>query len=276
VSVAAAAERQAEPVAARSADEVVDVASTVPVWADDRSCQGGKVASEAGRRTQGIRPSEPLSAERIADAAIRIVDAHGVAALTAPAVADQLGVTKTAVRWHVGDRQALTALVGATWMERLVPPPDDVSWHLWLRMFAYAYRTAAHRQPGVARLVAAGLSNGPVTYAIPNAVLVQLERSGLSQDVIVHAYNAVIAVTIGFVDLELHGTDAAVHRSLATVDAELYPAIGRNADLLGRGALGLAWTPGTSGLEGSFEFLVELTIGGLEGLIRSRRPIQPA
>jgi AcrR family transcriptional regulator len=66
------------------------------------------------KRARG--PTKPaktrdLDSNKIADAALALVDAHGVAGFTMRAVAEALGVTPMALYHHVPDKAALAALV---------------------------------------------------------------------------------------------------------------------------------------------------------------------
>jgi AcrR family transcriptional regulator len=56
----------------------------------------------AGESTRGA-----ISADRIVEAALEIVDQSGVDVLTMRALAARLGVAVTAIYWHVGDKEAL-------------------------------------------------------------------------------------------------------------------------------------------------------------------------
>ena len=53
----------------------------------------------------------PVSAERIVDTALEIVDRDGPEGLTMRALAAKLGVAVTAIYWHVGDKEALLAAI---------------------------------------------------------------------------------------------------------------------------------------------------------------------
>jgi AcrR family transcriptional regulator len=81
-----------------------------------------------------------LDQERIAAAALAVVDERGARGFTMRAVADTLGVTPMALYYHVADKAALIALVlDAAISERALPHPtgdwrDDL-WELsrWVR-----------------------------------------------------------------------------------------------------------------------------------------------
>jgi TetR/AcrR family tetracycline transcriptional repressor len=53
------------------------------------------------------RRSDPLTRELVVDAAQRLVEEQGIAALSMRRLAAELGVAVTAIYWHVGNRDAL-------------------------------------------------------------------------------------------------------------------------------------------------------------------------
>ena len=55
----------------------------------------------------GVGFSRPVSPEVVLDAAARLVELHGVEALTMRRLADELGVAVTSIYWHVGNRVAV-------------------------------------------------------------------------------------------------------------------------------------------------------------------------
>jgi TetR/AcrR family tetracycline transcriptional repressor len=222
--------------------------------------------NETAVRTQGVRPRVPLTAERVIDVATGIVDERGASALTMRGLAAQLGVSKSAVTWHVGDRPQLLALVGATWLGTIVPPPPsgDGDWSAWLTELAGAYRAAAHRHPHLARLAIDGVSAASVTggCAVPEAVVAHLSARGVPDTELCHAYNAVMATTLGFVALELaSGAAAAVAADPSALDEHQAPAIVAHLDRLRDEAFGLA--PDAMRFDASFDYLIGLVADGI-------------
>lgn len=224
-------------------------------------------------RTQGVRPLEPLNRDRVLAVATRLVDERGAASLTMRGLAAELGVSKSAVTWHVGDRPQLLAQIAATWLGTIVPPSADGEWVGWLMALARAYRTAAHRHPHLARLAIDGVSAATATggLAVPDAVVRGLAGSGLPPAELADAYNAVLAATIGFVALELAGgPDAAVPADLEAIDEASAPAVVAHLDQLRDRAFGLA--PKTVRFDESFSYLLAIVADGLTRRRGRRRP----
>jgi len=65
------------------------------------------VASRQTAVATAAARAEPLSRDVVVDAALRLVEDHGVRALTMRRLAAELDVAVTAIYWHVGNRSAL-------------------------------------------------------------------------------------------------------------------------------------------------------------------------
>jgi AcrR family transcriptional regulator len=97
-------------------------------------------------------PVRDLDSERIATAALAVIDERGAKGFTMRAVAEALDVTPMALYYHVADKQALVTLV-VDLVVRETPLPDETGvwrddlWEMarWMRQIA-----AAH--PGVSEL----------------------------------------------------------------------------------------------------------------------------
>lgn len=232
----------------------------------------GGPAEATPRRSRGVRPAEPLTVDRIVEAAIDLIDRCGSDGFSVRSLAGDLDVYPSAVYWHVGDRRTLLGLVGAAWMRDAVPVPDGRPWAEWLRALGHGYRAAALDHPNVARAIAGELVNDPSTFGLPEAILSQLAVSGIPEDELVHAYNCMVGAIVGFVDLELARDPArspaereATREAVLAVDAETYPHLAARIDVFADRAFSLRWTSGDeSPLDASFAYLVELLATGFE------------
>lgn len=157
------------------------------------------------QRRQGERPASGLTADVIVERAFQLVDELGADRFSMRLLARDLGVYPSAVAWHVGDRRCLCEMIDARWMRDVVPSPDGLTWIEWLQALAHAYRQAALAHPNVARLVASELANDAASFALPEAIVGQLGLGGLPAEELMHAYNAIVGATVGFVGMELGG-----------------------------------------------------------------------
>jgi AcrR family transcriptional regulator len=143
--------------------------------------------------------ADPLSRERVLDAAMAIVEADGVAGLSMRALAAKLGVAVTAIYWHVGNKdELLAALVerigreaGAIRTTGRTPEQRIVSTARSLLASIDAHGALvglAHQQGGLAVVFA------PARRAIAE----QFAAGGLRGDRLVDATNAVIQVVAAY------------------------------------------------------------------------------
>ena len=93
-----------------------------------------------------------LDVGRITSAALTIVDRDGPDGFTMRAVADELGVTPTALYRHVDGKKALVSLlVDAVVTEQVLPAPTG-DWREDLWLMAKTMRNMTHSHPGVSEL----------------------------------------------------------------------------------------------------------------------------
>lgn len=101
-------------------------------------------------------PRADLSAERIVNAAMRVLDSEGLDAFSMRGLAVHLGVTSPTLYWHVASRSEVLDEVADRIViaARMGPPDDGETWQDWLIRRARSYRDSllAHRDG--ARIVA--------------------------------------------------------------------------------------------------------------------------
>lgn len=116
-------------------DHTARVTRLAVVSAHDRD--SGDTAAARVRRGRPAR----INREQIVAAALGVTPAP----LTMQAVADVLGVDRKSVKYHIGDRETLLALMASAVFEAefdRVPPPADGDWRDVLRWYAYRVRNA--------------------------------------------------------------------------------------------------------------------------------------
>jgi AcrR family transcriptional regulator len=157
-----------------------------------------------------------LDMDRITRAAIAVADREGPGGFTMKAVADELGVTPTALYRHVEDKRALiSSMVDSVVTEHALPAPTgDWREDLWLMARTVREMTQAHPAVGELR-------RGQQIWS--TAVLPLTERwmnlwnqSGLPLEVALRAAITTSLAITGIVDVELlmrdiqRPTDAAL------------------------------------------------------------------
>jgi AcrR family transcriptional regulator len=151
----------------------------------------------ADRRT-GVRAG--LSRERVLDAALEYLDAHGLPALSMRKLGAQLGVEAMTLYHYVPSKDALLdGLVDRVMEVALAglgePARDD--WTLWMRQFAHSLRAALLTHPGVLPLAATRPVNSPEALRLSEHWLASLRAAGLSLGRAMDVVNVVATFTIG-------------------------------------------------------------------------------
>lgn len=142
---------------------------------------------------------EPLTKERVVDAALAIVESDGVAGLSMRALSEKLGVAVTAIYWHVGNKEELLAALverigseaGAIRTTGRTPEQRIVSTARSLLASIDAHGALvglAHQQGHLAVVFA------PARRTIAE----QFHAAGLTGDRLVDATNAVIQVVAAY------------------------------------------------------------------------------
>jgi AcrR family transcriptional regulator len=217
----------------------------------------------------GKRRREPISREAIVDAAIRLLDAEGLDALSMRRVADELGTGAASLYWHVGSKDGLLDLVFDKIIgEGMASIPDPVpgSWREQLKNVARAQRAVSLRHPYVVRISIGRIPMGPNALAYSERVLAILRAGGLPADLAVKGSHLLIATVNGFTLDETGVSDgheapqaeatqqaAAMARDyLAGLPAERFPNLVALADEFGY-----------SDPDAQFELLIEIFVDGL-------------
>jgi TetR/AcrR family tetracycline transcriptional repressor len=154
-------------------------------------------ATEPPRRGRPRRGSEPLSRQRIVDAAMAIAEAEGVERLTMRGVAKHLGVDAMSLYNHVRSREALLDAITGTLLAGLRFPAPSGALAADVRAVAHAFRRAALRYPRCAQLVLTRQLAAPAALGPTEAVLAILEAAGFPPDRAVHALRTALALLVG-------------------------------------------------------------------------------
>jgi AcrR family transcriptional regulator len=127
------------------------------------------------------RPAKaPLTRAAIVDAAMRVVDREGAAALSMRRVAEELGTGPASLYWHVTNKDALIDLIiDHVAAEVPLPEPDQAHWQEQLRAWLIEARRVFGRHPGVAALTLGRIPTGPNVMRWAEWTLALLRRAGI-------------------------------------------------------------------------------------------------
>jgi AcrR family transcriptional regulator len=215
------------------------------------------------------RPRRRLSREVITGAALALVDAEGLDALSMRRVAERLDVQASALYGHVSGKQELIQLLlDRVAAEVEIPEPDPERWQEQLREFARAARRVfgAHRDLAGASL--ANIPTGPNMLVLTDRMLALLKASGLPRQAVAYAADllpqyvtaAVYEESLFIQRLEREPDYfARVEAYFRAAPPERFPAL---ADLVTE-----VMSPG-EGPDARFEFGLEVLVRGLESMTR--------
>jgi AcrR family transcriptional regulator len=169
-----------------------------------------------------------FSRERLQEAALALVDEHGLAGLSMRTLAARVGTGPMTLYNHVRGREDLEVLVveavvaGATWS-----PSDFDDWREQVHDVAAAMWRAVRAHPNAIPLILTRRTRSPGALAVAEALLAGLARSGRTGHELLIAFRAVSAFVMGFAQAELAGPLAVAAGEPATDVIERVRALPR-------------------------------------------------
>lgn len=146
-----------------------------------------------------------LSPEIIFDAALRMVDAKGVEALTMRRLAAELGVAPMSIYSHVANKdELLIGLVNLATAEMALPDPQTPPWEA-LRALTREFRRVTKLHPNLVPLIMTRPPTGLNGLRTLESALDALRRAGIPAARVATAYRLSSSFAIGFVSLEAGG-----------------------------------------------------------------------
>jgi len=161
------------------------------------------------RRTRG------LSRERIVAAAIELVEAEGLPALSMARLADRLGCGTMSLYRHVANKEELLTFMLSTAPDPPPVPEDPSNWRGALTDWAAGLWEVYHRHPWVLQTAATGPPLDPGQLAWLDAGLAALRDTGLTERDKLAAVMAVLHYVRGAAALSIE----------AAVEGPDYPAL---------------------------------------------------
>ena len=145
------------------------------------------------------RRREPISREAIVTAAIQLLDANGLAALSMRRLAEELGTGAASLYWHVSNKDGLLDLVMDEVIgEGKIPDPDPEHWREQIKQIARDQRAASLRHPWLVRISIGRIPMGPNALRYTERILAILRAAGVPPQLTVQGYLLLIATINGF------------------------------------------------------------------------------
>lgn len=140
----------------------------------------------------------PLSRERVLDAAIRVADGGGVQALSMRKVAAELKVEAMSLYHHVANKEEILDGVVDALFAKIELPDPEVHWKDAMRDRAISARSVLAAHPWALGLMESREAPGPSVLGHHDAVLGMLRNGGFSVALSAHAYALVDSYIYGF------------------------------------------------------------------------------
>jgi AcrR family transcriptional regulator len=152
---------------------------------------------ERGKRKR----RDPLTQEAIVEAAIKVLDAGGLAGFSMRRVADELNTGAASLYWHVGSKDGLFDLIFEEVIgEQLegIPDADPQRWQEQLKEVARAMRRTILRHRDIVQLSIGRIPMGPNALRMSERVLAILRSGGVPDELAVQSYLLMISAVNGF------------------------------------------------------------------------------
>jgi TetR/AcrR family tetracycline transcriptional repressor len=155
----------------------------------------------AGRRggPDAVPPArEPVTPERIADAALRLIDTDGLDGLTVRRLAQELGVGTMTLYWYVQNKDEVLDLVADRMLAGIEIPAPETDWQVAVREVSTAVRAAALRHAAAVPVMVGRGSFGPNGLGLTEMSLQVFSAAGFDDADAADAYFAVSNFVWGF------------------------------------------------------------------------------
>ncbi|WP_425414645.1 TetR/AcrR family transcriptional regulator C-terminal domain-containing protein [Pseudonocardia spinosispora] len=189
------------------------------------------------RPRRATRDEQPLTIERIVDAAVALLDEEGIDRLTMRRLADRLGVGAPSLYWHVDTKDDVIDLVvdeifgevptgigrGVDWREDVVAVQN--AWRTALLRHPWAAAVPARRRPSI----------GPNFLAWMELLQATLVRAGFTGDRLPAAtwalYNHVMGSTAAQSVLHISDEERRLGQEKLRAQSDRYPTLAANGYL---------------------------------------------
>ncbi|MEU2659877.1 TetR/AcrR family transcriptional regulator C-terminal domain-containing protein [Streptomyces sp. NPDC007325] len=169
-----------------------------------------------------------LTPDRLAAAALRVVDRDGLSALSMRTAAKELGMSPMALYRYVADRDELERLVVDRILDAVdtTPPPGGAPWPERIEVMAVRLRDAVARHPEAVPLALAHRHRAAGGLRWSETVLALLTEGGIEGHRRVVALRALHAYVSGAIQLEHRGPlDGPGTEAIAALPGDRYPLL---------------------------------------------------
>jgi AcrR family transcriptional regulator len=140
------------------------------------------------KRPASEQQRQPLTREKIVDAALTLLEREGIRGLSMRKLAQELNAGAASLYWHVGDKEELLSLL----LDRIVgesevPEPDPKNWQEQIKEMGRASRRLLKSRRDAAQLSMGRIPSGPNSLPVMERTLAVLAAAALPPKVIAYA-----------------------------------------------------------------------------------------
>lgn len=155
-------------------------------------------------RERRTAKSPTLSRAQIVRAAVEILDAEGMDALSMRRLGTKLGSGATSIYWHVASKDELLELVlDEVFGEVPLPDPDVIGWRDAVSAFAYGLRGALFAHPWSTVLIGAMPTLGPNAMRLSAGLLKTFKLAGFQGRALDQASSTLMSYVTGVTTPEI-------------------------------------------------------------------------
>jgi len=218
------------------------------------------------------RTREPLSRERILQAAVALADQGGIGSLSMRRIAQQLGVVPMALYKHVANKDELLDGLVDVVIGEIDPPIEGVDWKTAVRERILSARRSLLRHPWASQVIESRAEPTPTIIGYIDSMMGLFLSGGFSVDLMHHTMHVMGSRILGF-SQELFDDTASMPEEEAiamwTEMADAYPNIAALVGEISGGAISHdegSTVGGGCDDQFEFEFALDLVLDGLERL----------
>jgi AcrR family transcriptional regulator len=150
------------------------------------------------RTTKRVQRREPLTRERVLDAAVKLADQGGIESLSMRKLGQELGVEAMALYYHFASKdEVLDGSVDLVFSE-IDLPASGADWKTAMRQRAISVRDVLSRHRWAIGLMESRANPGPANLRHHDAVIGSLRAAGFDMEMTAHAYSLLDSYIYGF------------------------------------------------------------------------------
>jgi len=150
------------------------------------------------RTTKRAQRREPLTRERVLEAAVKLADQGGIESLSMRKLGQELGVEAMALYYHFASKdEVLDGSVDLVFSE-IDLPASGADWKTAMRQRAISVRDVLSRHRWAIGLMESRTNPGPANLRHHDAVIGSLRVAGFDMEMTAHAYSLLDSYIYGF------------------------------------------------------------------------------